>query len=392
MDKKSNKMDKMNHGVRGLPLAPGHGFALVRAAMGSTSIVAARARPLNLPLRSPFGISGGAQASVENVLVEVELSDGTTGLGEGAPFPAYNGETQAHALSALESLHRVAVGRDVAEWTEIGDSLASVARGPSGSAQAAIEMACLDALCKVRGEPFWKFFGGNGHSIETDMTVTTGTAEQAGLDAVEIRRRGIRTIKVKVGGHGPQRDLERVRAILRAAPGASLILDGNAALPLPKALELAHGLAELGVVPALVEQWLPKDDIEGMRTFAGETGWLQAADESASSAEDVRALARAEAVQVVNIKFMKRGVAEALRIAETAREVGLQLMIGGNVESILAMSASAGFAAGIGGFGFADLDTPFFLSESPFEGGYRVDGAMLSLAHSGAGHGVRLPA
>jgi hypothetical protein len=63
-------------------------------------------------------------------------------------------------------------------------------------------------------------------------------------------------------------------------------------------------------------------------------------------------------------------------------------MIGGNVESILAMTVSACFAAGLGGFQFADLDTPMFLAENPFDGGYALTGGQISVAHIAAGHGV----
>jgi L-alanine-DL-glutamate epimerase-like enolase superfamily enzyme len=71
-----------------------------------------------------------------------------------------------------------------------------------------------------------------------------------------------------------------------------------------------------------------------------------------------------------------------------ARERGVGLMIGGNVESILAMTFSACFACGLGGFKFADLDTPWFMAENPFDGGYRATGGVLSVAHIANGHGV----
>jgi hypothetical protein len=64
-------------------------------------------------------------------------------------------------------------------------------------------------------------------------------------------------------------------------------------------------------------------------------------------------------------------------------------MIGGNIESILAMTTSACFAAGLGGFGYADLDTPLFLAGNPFEGGFSMDGGRISVSHIAAGHGVR---
>ena len=45
--------------------------------------------PLDVPLRRPFGIAGGALATAESALVTVELADGTRGFGEAAPFPAF---------------------------------------------------------------------------------------------------------------------------------------------------------------------------------------------------------------------------------------------------------------------------------------------------------------
>lgn len=109
-----------------------------------------------------------------------------------------------------------------------------------------------------------------------------------------------------------------------------------------------------------------------------------AADEAACTAEDVRRIAQAGAAQIINIKLMKAGVAEALDLVAAARESGLGLMIGGNVESILAMTVSACFACGLGGFSYADLDTPLFLATNPFDGGFTLDGGTdLGRPHHG---------
>ncbi|MBL9199915.1 MAG: hypothetical protein JNL39_05375 [Opitutaceae bacterium] len=221
------------------------------------------------------------------------------------------------------------------------------------------------------------------------MTVTTGTAAEAASAARDIRARGIRQIKVKVGGKlGPAHDLERLAAIHEAAPDSPLILDGNAGVSRGAAAELVRGLRALGITPALLEQWLPKDDLAGLRALREESGWLVAADEAVTSAADATRIADAQAADVLNIKLMKDGVAAGLDIAAVARARGLGLMIGGNVESILTMTVSACFATGQGGFQFADLDTPFFLASNPFNGGYAVTGGRISVAHITAGHGV----
>jgi L-alanine-DL-glutamate epimerase-like enolase superfamily enzyme len=113
-----------------------------------------------------------------------------------------------------------------------------------------------------------------------------------------------------------------------------------------------------------------------------------AADESAIDVADVLRIARTGAAQVVNIKLMKRGIVEALDMVAVCRANHLQLMIGGMVESILAMTTSACFAAGLGGFSYVDLDTPMFMAENPFSGGFIQQGCTLDVQHIAAGHGV----
>ncbi len=60
---------------------------------------------------------------------------------------------------------------------------------------------------------------------------------------------------------------------------------------------------------------------------------------------------------------------------------------GGMVEARLAMGTSACFAAGLGGFTVVDLDTPLFLAEDPFDGGYTQDGERIDLRSIDRGHG-----
>ncbi len=346
-------------------------------------------QPLDIALHTPFGISGGAQAMANNVLVTLELDGGFVGHGEAAPLPPYNGETQAQAMATLAAAQGWLIGRPVDDWRVLAEEFRQRGGAACGSAQCAFEMALLDALNRRDGVPMWKFFGGAGTTLETDMTVTTGTPEQAALDARAIRERRIRLIKVKVGGpKGAAYDLARLRAIHEVAPDSPLILDGNAGVSRADATILVKGLRDLGIKPALLEQWLAKDDLAGMKALGEESGWPVAADEAVCSGADAQKIADARAAQFLNIKLMKAGLATALDIAAVAKRTGLGLMIGGNVESILAMTTSACFAAGQGGFTYADLDTPLFMASNPFQGGFALDGGNISVAHITAGHGV----
>src|ERR1700689_3748070 len=103
-------------------------------ALHPTSVRSVRVAPLDIPLLVPFGISRGALDVAANVLVAVELSDGTMGYGEAAPFPAYNGETQAAALGLLSRAANWLPGRDAADWQGIASEFRSTAGKACGSA------------------------------------------------------------------------------------------------------------------------------------------------------------------------------------------------------------------------------------------------------------------
>jgi L-alanine-DL-glutamate epimerase-like enolase superfamily enzyme len=304
-------------------------------------VLKVRVVPLNIALCAPFGISRGALATAANVLVAVELGDGTVGYGEAAPFPAYNGETQAAALDALSRAAAWLPGRDASDWRILASESGAWGATECGSARCAVETALVDAVARRDGLPLWRVFGGVGTELRTDMTVTTGSPAEAADAARAIRQRGIRVIKAKVGAPGGTAgDLARISAILEAAPGSPLVLDGNAGMDRSRARELVAGLKGRGITPALLEQWLPKDDLEGMRLLGAESGWTVAADESVATAEDAERAASARAVSVFNVKLMKAGLLEALRVVDVARGAGYH--VEGDRVSVSHISAGHG--------------------------------------------------
>jgi L-alanine-DL-glutamate epimerase-like enolase superfamily enzyme len=354
-----------------------------------TTIRSLDARLLDLPLLEPFGISRGAQHHAHNLLVTIELEDGTRGLGEAAPFPAFDGETQTATRAAIEFARPRLLGADVRGWREISRELA-LAAPHSGSARCAVEMAVLDALGRHLGLPLWSLFGGAGTELETDLTVTTGSIDRARGAATAIAARGFSTIKVKIGAASLDEDVARLAAVHEAAPAARLIADANGALDAGSALALCEALRARGIELALFEQPTPAGDLDALAEVTKRSGFLVAADESLRSPADALEIARRGAATVLNIKPMKCGLVAALDIAAVGRAAGLGLMIGAMIESRLSISASACLAAGCGGFSFVDLDTPEWFADSPFEGGYLQDGPRISVGSIARGHGILL--
>jgi L-alanine-DL-glutamate epimerase-like enolase superfamily enzyme len=177
--------------------------------------------------------------------------------------------------------------------------------------------------------------------------------------------------------------------VAAAAPEAELVLDGNAAFSADEALALLDGLGSLRERVRLFEQPTAAGDLEGLAAVRRHGRIAVAADESARSRADVARLCERGAADVVNVKITKTGIVEALDMIGCARSHGLDLMVGGMVESRLCMSASACLAAGIGGFRFVDLDTPLFLRDDPWMGGYAQRGPRLDLAPINLGHGIQ---
>lgn len=113
-------------------------------------------------------------------------------------------------------------------------------------------------------------------------------------------------------------------------------------------------LLEMGVTPVLFEQPVHRDDWEGLvhvsHIAKDKFGVSVAADESCRSLDDVKKIVKGNLADVINIKLAKVGVLGALEIIEVVRASGLNLMIGGMVETRLAMGFAGHLTAGLGCF------------------------------------------
>ena len=122
-------------------------------------------------------------------------------------------------------------------------------------------------------------------------------------------------------------------------------------------------LAKLNIVPVCFEQPLPRSDIKGLAKLSRMTSVPVLLDESVTTVDEVVRAYHAGAGSMINIKITKSGVVESLRMITAAKSLGMGLMIGGMLETEIAMGFSLQMAAGLGGFNLIDLDTPFFIEQ-----------------------------
>lgn len=344
--------------------------------------------PLNVALDEPFGIATGTQHRAENVLVRLESDGGVIGLGEAAPVPHISGESQAAVLQALSDVESLLADCDLRSYRPLCASLKE-ALGHVPSALSAVEQALFDALSRQAGIPLWKFFGGAEHSLAIDVTITTGTVSQAAAAATKYQNMGFHCLKVKIGGGDLDEDVQRIFAIAQAAPHCSIVLDGNTAFTPKEALLLLQNLGPSKERIALFEQPVERDDFEGLREVEQKSGVAVAADESLRSREDFRQILKTGGISCINLKTAKLGLLTAWDLLVAARVAGLQVMMGGMVETEVSMTTSACLAAGVGGVHYVDLDTPIFLGKRPLTGQVHPWGPRLDLCGVKLGHGVR---
>ena len=332
--------------------------------------------PVDIPITDPFVVATGARIVAENVFVRMTLRDGMHGYGEAAPFPEVGGEDRASCLASLALSAPALMGKSIKDYRALASHLAELAPAQP-AARCGLETALLDAYCRAEGIPMWQLWGGaDVRARETDITIPITTRENTVRLARGWYQRGFRLFKMKVGKDVGE-DISRLEAVHKTLPGVSFIGDGNQGFTREDCLRFAQGVKQFGGNMVLLEQPVVREDLDSLAAIRRKTGIPVAADESVRSLADARRVVEQQAADYINIKIMKTGVLEAAEIASFTLRSGLKLMIGGMVETRIAMGCSFSLVLGMNGFEVLDLDTPLLLASDPITGGYQYAGPLL---------------
>lgn len=332
--------------------------------------------PVDIPIADPFVVATGARVTAQNLFVRITLKNGEHGYGEIAPFPEVGGEDRDASHKITTQLAQAVLGQQAVQFRRIARLFHDMAP-VFPAARCGLETALLDALCRTVGLPLWGFWGGaDVRDHETDITIPITDLDRAVALARGWYSQGFRLFKTKVGREVEQ-DIRRLEALHRAFPGIAFIADANQGFTREACLHFVKEVKRFGGHILLLEQPVAREDLGSMAALRREAGVPVAADESVRSLQDARDVIQQQAAEIINIKIMKSGLREAMEIASYARAAGLRLMIGGMVETRIAMGCSFALVLGLGGFEFLDLDTPLLLASDPVKGGYRYEGPRL---------------
>jgi L-Ala-D/L-Glu epimerase len=306
------------------------------------------------PIAGAFTISRGSKTEAE--VVVVELTDGAfTGRGECTPYPRY-GETVAGVAATIASF--------ADDFRRGLDRSALQSALPAGAARNAIDCAFIDLEAKRANQPAYELLGlAPPRPRLTAYTISFAPPERMAEAAAAAAARPL--LKIKLGGAG---DPDRIAAVRNAAPDSELIADVNEGWrPDNLAANLA-ACAAAGVT--LIEQPLPAADDGALAAIARAVPVC--ADESVHDRATLRALVGK--YDAVNIKLDKAGgLTEALALADEARVLGFDLMVGCMISTSLAVAPAMLVAARAR---VIDLDGPLLLARDRLDG-LRYEGSVV---------------
>jgi L-alanine-DL-glutamate epimerase-like enolase superfamily enzyme len=235
-------------------------------------------------------------------------------------------------------------------------------------------MALHDWIGKRLGLPVWRLLGLDPSTTPLSC-VTLGMAEPEEMEQKLEDVVDFPILKVKLGGPGDVDNLKRIRRRY----GGRIRVDANTAWSASDAVRVLRAIEPLDI--ELVEQPVPRHDLDGLRWVRERSGIPVFADESVHGHGDIANLAGR--VDGVNLKIMKSGgIREMQRTIHAARAHGMRVMLGSMVESSLALSAAAQLAPLADAL---DLDGHWLLRDDPFDGAPRDRGRIVLGERPGLG-------
>lgn len=295
------------------------------------------------PLKKTWEISLYRTGTRNHAVVEIETESGMTGWGEVSPAPAFMGEDGRHIVDIINHLLAPAlIGLDGFDIEALHLRMDRTLHG-NGAAKAAIDIAFHDLMGKILNLPTFQILGGKVRE-EVPLTWVIGiqSIEKAIEEAQYYLKKGIQTIKVKIGGN-PQEDLKRI-ALLREKLGdqVRLRVDANQGYRPDEAIRILRRMEVFNLES--IEQPVPAYDVDGMKRVADALDTPVMADESVFNLQDAFRVISHQAADIINIKVGKvGGLRPSKKIAALAESANIPCTIGSNLELGIGTSASLHF-------------------------------------------------
>jgi o-succinylbenzoate synthase len=181
--------------------------------------------------------------------------------------------------------------------------------------------------------------------VPVNLVIGAMPIENAIIRAREAVQAGYSCIKLKVGNAPPDVEIARIAAIRKAiGPDIHLRLDANEAWTLAEAVSILSSCASYDI--QYVEQPLPAQDLDGMRTLRYNMPVPIAADEAVYDLESARRVFAHDAAQVLILKpQLVGGLRAGMQLLSEAARHGVQCVITSTMETGIGIAGALHLAA-----------------------------------------------
>jgi L-Ala-D/L-Glu epimerase len=327
----------------------------------------------------PFTIATGTMDFAQNILIKIFTSENIIGIGECSAFPMIVGETQNTCYEMAKDFARLWKGKDALNIEERLSDLHLFTAGNS-TIKSAFDMALYDMASQHANQPLCEFLGGTKKEMLTDITVGIGSPETMAAQAKAFVEKGASILKIKLG-KDVATDVLRIKTIRESiGNNIKIRIDANQGWSVHDATNALTQLGKYNI--EFCEQPMRTYNDEYLPALIKTSPIKIMADESVYNHHDALRLIKNNACDYINIKFAKSGgIHEALKIIAVAKENNIPCMMGGMLESRVALSAFAAFAAANPQIIFYDMDTCML--------GHKVDPVIAGVTYNG--YMVQLP-
>jgi L-alanine-DL-glutamate epimerase-like enolase superfamily enzyme len=313
----------------------------------------------------PFKVAYGTTSVAELTIVQIKDSAGNVGIGEGAPPSYLSTEQKLRATEIARNLALECHGKNTSDAFRILAAHRADIFEQDPISWVAVETALWDLHTRQQGKSLCQEFGGPKRTtVETDITLPLLDVQEVAGFWQLMSKHQFRIIKIKVSGD-IEADVARIREILRVAPkDIQIFVDGNQGFDITRCLKLLRELEKINAPkPLFFEQPLHRDAWTDLAALSRQCPIPVCLDETVSTAADMQRCIDQKTAPMINLKIMKSGIEETIKIIRLASAHKIPMMIGGMVESEITMTASLHMMCAFPSIQFADLDTPFFLRD-----------------------------
>ncbi len=265
--------------------------------------------PVSIPFVKPIIMSGGPVTQADGVVLKLHTDEGITGVSEtGDTSLWYMGESQDSIMYNLTKVFapQMLIGEDPFNIETIVAKMDKATRANNHS-KSVVDYALHDLMGKALGVPVYKLLGGlSNPKIALAFVMSSGSAEEVGAEGQALVAAGFQGLKLKVGAHAPEEDIEMIGA-LREAVGSKVkvMIDANGGWMYHQALYVLQRIAKYDVY--LCEQPVPWWDIDGLARLRRKVDVPIFADESAAELGHLLQILEKDAADGFFLKIPKAG-------------------------------------------------------------------------------------